>query len=155
MRPFRNEKLTDFTKSENKKKMMRALARVETQFGKEYSIIINGERIRLDNKFHSYNPSHKDQIVGTFQEADMPTADKAMTAALETFESWRFTPAKTRAQYLFRIAEIIAEDDFSFFGLMFGVSTSINCLTAKKEGVFSFSDNAPMHISTRNADLHT
>ncbi len=107
MRPFRNEKLTDFTKSDNKKKMMRALARVETQFGKEYGIIIGGERIRLDNKFHSYNPSQKDQIVGTFQEADIPTADKAMAVALKTFESWRFTPAKTRAQYLFKIAEIM------------------------------------------------
>jgi 1-pyrroline-5-carboxylate dehydrogenase len=107
MKRFVNEKLTDFTKSGNRKKMERALAKVESELGQEYSIIIGGERIRLDKKFHSFNPSQKDQIVGTFQEADIPTADKAIDTALETFKAWRFTPAKKRANYLFKIANIM------------------------------------------------
>ncbi len=87
--------------------MEKALAQVESQLGKEYSIIIGGKRIRLDKKFHSYNPSKKHEIVGTFQEADIPTADTAMETALETFQSWRYTAANVRANYLFKIANIM------------------------------------------------
>ncbi len=112
MRPFRNEKLTDFTKPSNRKKMEEALAQVESQFGREYSIIIGGERIRLDKKFHSYNPSKKGESVGTFQKADEKTAEKAMEKALETFESWRYTSAKTRAHYLFKMASIMRRRRF-------------------------------------------
>jgi 1-pyrroline-5-carboxylate dehydrogenase len=107
MKPFRTEKYNDFTKPVIREKMEKALAKVESQFGREYSIIIGGKRVRLDKKFHSYNPSKKGEIVGTFQEADIKTADKAMEIALETFESWRYTPAKTRANYLFKIANIM------------------------------------------------
>jgi 1-pyrroline-5-carboxylate dehydrogenase len=118
MKPFRNEKYNDFTKPETKRKMEKALAQMETEFGKEHSIIIGGERIRLDNKFHSYNPSKKGEIVGTFQKADEKTADKAIAVALETFESWRYTPAKTRAQYLFKIAEIMRKKRFELNACM-------------------------------------
>lgn len=112
MKPFRTEKYNDFTKPAVRKKMEKALAQVESEFGREYSIIIGGERIRLDKKFHSYNPSKKGQVVGTFQKADEQTAEKAMQVALETFESWRFTPAKTRADYLFRMANIMRRRRF-------------------------------------------
>ncbi|MCK4250799.1 L-glutamate gamma-semialdehyde dehydrogenase [candidate division WOR-3 bacterium] len=112
MKPFRTEKYNDFTKPVIRKKMEKALAYVESQFGREYSIIIGGKRIRLDKKFRSYNPSKKGEIVGTFQEADIETADKAMEIALETFKSWRYTPAKTRANYLFKIANIMRKRRF-------------------------------------------
>jgi len=107
MKPFRNEKYTDFTKPANRDKMKKALASVESRFGREYSIIIGGERIRLDNKFHSYNPSKKGEIVGTFQKADEKVAEKALEVALETFKSWRYTPAKVRANYLIKIANLM------------------------------------------------
>ena len=104
MKAFKTEQYTDFTKAANRKKMQKAIAQIESQFGKEYSIIIGGERIRLDSKFHSYNPSNKSEIIGTFQEADEKTADKALEVALETFKSWRYTPANVRANYLIKIA---------------------------------------------------
>jgi 1-pyrroline-5-carboxylate dehydrogenase len=112
MKTFRTEKYNDFTKPEIRKKMEKALILVQTQFGREYSIITGGKRVRLDKKFHSYNPSKKGEIVGTFQEADIATADKAMEVALETFKSWRYTPAKTRANYLFKIADIMRKRRF-------------------------------------------
>jgi len=112
MKPFRTEKYNDFTKPVIRKKMEKALAKVESQFGREYSIIIGGKRIRLDKKFHSYNPSKKGEIIGTFQKADEQTAKQAMDAALETFKSWRYTSAKTRANYLFKIANIMRKRRF-------------------------------------------
>lgn len=118
LRPFRNEKLVDFTKSLNRKKMEKALDRVESELGREYSIIIGGKRIRLDNKFTSINPSKTEQIIGKFQEADIETADKAMAVALDTFQSWRFTSAKTRAQYLLRISQIMRKRRFELAAWM-------------------------------------
>lgn len=107
MKKFRIEKYDNFAQPAIRKKMEQALAKVKSQFGKEYSTIIGGERIRLDNKFHSYNPSKKGEIIGTFQKADEKTAEKAMEAALKTFDSWQYTPAKARAQYLFKMANIM------------------------------------------------
>ena len=112
MKPFRTEKYNNFTKPAIKRKMENAIAQVVSQLGREYNIIIGGKRIRLDNKFHSYNPSKKGQIIGTFQKADEQTAEKAMEAAFETFKCWRYTPAKTRANYLFKIANIMRRRRF-------------------------------------------
>ncbi|MEO0126555.1 MAG: L-glutamate gamma-semialdehyde dehydrogenase [candidate division WOR-3 bacterium] len=107
MKPFRNEKYTDFTIAENRKKMEKALAEVEAQFGREYDIIIGGKRVKTNNKLISYNPSKKDQVVGVFQKADEKIAEQAMAAALETFKTWQYTPAKVRANYLFKMANIM------------------------------------------------
>jgi len=107
MKSFRNEKYIDFTKSENRKKMEKILADVKSQFGREYNIIIGDEKIKTDNKLNSYNPSRKGEIVGIFQKADEKAADKAIEVALETFKLWRYTPAKVRANYLFKMANIM------------------------------------------------
>ncbi len=107
MKPFKPETYTDFSKPANRKMMEKTLAKVESEFGREYSIIIGGERVKLDNKFHSYNPSKKGEIIATFQKADEKTGERAMEAAFKTFESWRHTPAKVRAAYLFKMAEIM------------------------------------------------
>ncbi len=112
MKTFKTEKYNDFTKPAIRKKMEKALALVESQFGREYSIIIGGQRLKLDKKFHSYNPSKKGEIVGTFQKADEATAEKAMQVAFETFKSWRYTPAKVRANYLFKMANIMRRRRF-------------------------------------------
>ena len=87
--------------------MERVLKQVAAQFGKEYNIIIGGKRIRLDKKFNSYNPSNKGEVIGVFQKADEKTAEQAMQVALEVFESWRYTPARVRANYLLKMAQIM------------------------------------------------
>jgi 1-pyrroline-5-carboxylate dehydrogenase len=45
--------------------------------------------------------------VGVFQKADEKIAEQAMAAALETFKTWQYTPAKVRANYLFKMANIM------------------------------------------------
>lgn len=112
MKTFKTEKYNDFTKPATRKKMEKALAMTRSSFGREYSIIIGGKKIKLDNKFHSYNPSKKGEIIGTFQKADEKIAEQAMQAALETFESWKYTPAKVRANYLFKMADIMRRRRF-------------------------------------------
>jgi 1-pyrroline-5-carboxylate dehydrogenase len=107
MKAFKNEAYTDFTKPVNKNKMEKTLAQVQTELGREYPLIIGGERVKTDNKLISYNPSLKGEVVGVFQKADEKIAEKAMTAALKAFETWRHVPAQVRANYLFKLAAIM------------------------------------------------
>ena len=43
MKPFKPETYTDFTKPANRKIMEKTLAKIESEFGREYSIIIGGD----------------------------------------------------------------------------------------------------------------
>ncbi|PYT03628.1 MAG: hypothetical protein DMF65_03875, partial [Acidobacteria bacterium] len=43
---FRNEQFTDFSKEENARAMRDALAQVAAELGREYPLVIGGERIR-------------------------------------------------------------------------------------------------------------
>jgi len=112
MKDFKNESYTDFSKPENQKKMLDALMKAESELGKEYPIIIASDEIILENKFKSYNPAEKDQIIGIFQKADRETGEKAVKKALNYFKSWRFTPPEERAEFLFNAAEIMRKRRF-------------------------------------------
>ncbi|RKX71716.1 L-glutamate gamma-semialdehyde dehydrogenase [candidate division WOR-3 bacterium] len=108
MRPeFKNESYTDFTNPENRKAMEEAIARIEAEAGKEYDLIIDGKRVKAKERFNSYNPSEKDQVLGVFQKADGDLAEKALETALRRFEEWRFEKPETRAEYLFKAADIM------------------------------------------------
>ena len=104
---FRNEPMTDFSKEENRKKMLDALKLVEKNFSKEYDIIIGGEHFKTKDKLKSINPSNKSEIVGTFQKGTPELAEKAIETAAKKFESWKFVSAEERANYLFKAAEIM------------------------------------------------
>ncbi|MGE5702585.1 MAG: L-glutamate gamma-semialdehyde dehydrogenase, partial [Clostridia bacterium] len=59
MKPeFHNEPFTNFQLPENKKAFQEALAKVESELGREYDLIIGGERIKTDKKSKSINPSN-------------------------------------------------------------------------------------------------
>ena len=106
---FRNEPLTDFTKEENAAAMRAAIEKVKSELGREYPLVIGGERIKTENKFDSINPANRTQVVGKFQKATKELANRAVEAAYETFQSWRNVPAEERAQLLFRVAELMRE----------------------------------------------
>jgi 1-pyrroline-5-carboxylate dehydrogenase len=104
---FKNEPLTDFSTPVNQQKMLDALKLVAGEFGREYDLIIAGKPVKTADKFHSYNPSEKDEVVGTFAKAGAKEANRAIEAAYAAFEWWRYTPADERAGYLFRAATIM------------------------------------------------
>ncbi len=108
---FKNEPFTDFSKPENAQAMEAALEKVRGELGREYPIIINGERISLDDKFESINPADTSQVVGVFSEGDTDTslAEKAIEAASEAFKTWKNVPPAERAEYLFKIADIMRQ----------------------------------------------
>ncbi len=111
---FRNEPFTDFSVPENAEAMRQAIEQVRAQLGREYPMVINGEKVTLDEKFESYSPANKTQVVGVFSECDADTSlvDRALDAATETFKLWRSVPAAERAEYLFKIADVMRRRKF-------------------------------------------
>src|SRR5918992_1430646 len=106
---FRNEPFTDFSREENAREMRAAIEKVKGELGREYPLVIGGERIQTEGKFESINPAKKTEVVGRFQKATADLARRAVETANETFKTWRFTPAAERAEILFRAANILRE----------------------------------------------
>ena len=107
MKEFTNEVFLNFADPSIAKKQRKALEAVRTQFGKEYPNYINGKAIYTDAKTVSINPSENSEVIGTFQKSGKDDAEKAMQAALKAFETWKFVPAKERAAFLFKAANVI------------------------------------------------
>ena len=115
---FRNEPFTDFTKEENAQAMRNALAKVKGELGREYPLVIGGERITTDSKLDSFNPANRTQLVGRFNKATKELANKAVETAAETFKTWRYTSPQDRAALLFRVSEILQKRRHEFSAWM-------------------------------------
>jgi 1-pyrroline-5-carboxylate dehydrogenase len=106
---FKNEPLTDFSKDENAQALRAALEKVKSELGREYPLVIGGERIRTGRTFESINPARKTEVVGRFQKATAELARRAVETAHETFAAWRKTSAAERADLLFRAAALLRQ----------------------------------------------
>lgn len=113
--PFRNESYRDFSDEINAQAMQKGLALVEAQAGREYPLVIGGEKITTSDAVESRNPSNFSEIVGRVCRADKELADKAIAAAWRAFESWKNVPAEQRAAYLVKAAAEIRrrKDEFN------------------------------------------
>jgi 1-pyrroline-5-carboxylate dehydrogenase len=118
---FKNEPFTDFSKAENAEAMKAAIEQVRGELGKEYPMLINGVKVEIPGKFQSYNPADKEQVIGTFSEADddaQNLVNRAVEAATEAFKTWRKVAPRERAEYLFKAAEIIRQRKHYFSAWM-------------------------------------
>src|SRR6202161_843565 len=121
--PFINEPFFDFTKEENARKMRAAIERVRGQLGREYDLIIGGQRVKTTDKIKSLNPSKPSEIVGTHQKAGKEHVEPAMTAALKAFEPWSRTSVEERASLVFRVGDLMRQRKMEFMAwLVFEVS---------------------------------
>src|SRR5512142_1298741 len=111
---FKNEPLTDFTKSENKAAMEAALEKVKNEIDREYPLVIGGKRITGLKTFNSINPSHKEQVLGKFQKGTRQNVEEALDAAWKAFESWSKQPVEVRAGLLVKTAKMLRERKHEF-----------------------------------------
>jgi 1-pyrroline-5-carboxylate dehydrogenase len=109
MKEFANEVYLDFTQPEIAGQQRTALDKVRAEFGKEYPNIINGKEVITASKTRSINPANLDETIGIFQKSGKEDAEQAMQAAVAAFESWKKVPMETRADFLFKAANIIRE----------------------------------------------
>src|SRR3972149_4774761 len=101
---FRNEPLTDFSEESPRTALLDTLDSVGRELGKEFPLIIGGERPRTDGKFTSWNPSLKTQAVAVCQKATSRHVNQAVEVADHTFNTWSRVPAEERAATLLRAA---------------------------------------------------
>ncbi len=111
---FVNEPFTDFSHGRHAQEMQAALRWVGDQLGREYPLVIGGERVSAGAKFESHNPAKPSQIIGLHQSGSAAEADRAVNAARKAFEGWRFAPLEDRVSLLMRTSEIIRERKFEF-----------------------------------------
>jgi len=105
--PFSNEPVVDFRVEASAHAMRAAIEKVRGELGREYDLVIGGQRSRTSEKIRSVNPAHPSEIVGVHQKADREHVEPAMQAALEAFESWKKVAVEERTGLLLRTAEII------------------------------------------------
>ncbi len=117
---FKNEPFTDFSKPENAEAMKAAIEKVRGELGREYPSMINGEDVTTAAKFESRNPAKRSEVVGVFSEidSDLSLVEKAIDAAAEAFRTWKNVPAAERAEYLFKMADIIRSRKHEFSAWM-------------------------------------
>lgn len=118
MIPYKHEPFTDFTLDENKEDFLKALKSVESYLGKDYPLIIGGERIMTEEKLISSNPANKVEVIGAVSKASRELAEKAMKVADETFETWRKVKPEFRADVLFKAAAIVRRRKHEFSALL-------------------------------------
>lgn len=110
--PFVNEAFLDFGDPDVRRSMQQALASVKAKFGREYDLVIGGQRLRTDAKITSINPARPADVVGIHQTASDEHVEVAMRAAQAAFATWSRTPASERAALLFRTAALVRERKF-------------------------------------------
>ncbi|XMB72231.1 L-glutamate gamma-semialdehyde dehydrogenase [Mycoplasmatota bacterium WC30] len=115
---YRTEELTDFSKPENVNLYEKALKKVRGYLGKEYPLIINGERIFTEKFITSLNPSNHSEVIGKISQASLEEATLAMDTALTTFEYWKKVSPKVRADVLFKAAAIMKRRKHELSALM-------------------------------------
>src|SRR5437667_133203 len=109
---FRNEPFTDFSTDAGRTGMQQALRTVAAQLGKEFPLIIGGQRVTTKDKFSSYNPSQKDEVVAVCQKAAAEQVHTAVAAAEQAFASWSRVSAEERAAILLRAADWLRRRKF-------------------------------------------
>ena len=121
--PFTTEPFFDFRNEENSRRMRAAIAKVRSQLGREYDLIIGGKRVKTTDKIKSLNPAKPSALVGIHQKAGKDQVEPAMNAALKAFETWSRTSVEERASLLFRVGDLLRQRKMEFMAwLVFEVS---------------------------------
>ncbi|WP_156422654.1 aldehyde dehydrogenase family protein, partial [Bacillus sp. FJAT-29937] len=115
---YKHEPFTNFKLDENREAYLTGLKTVEGYLGKDYDLVIGGERISTEEKIVSYNPANKDEVIGSVSKASQELAEKAMQAAVEAFKTWKKVKPEIRADVLFKAAAIIRRRKHEFSALL-------------------------------------
>ncbi|HEV8483564.1 MAG TPA: L-glutamate gamma-semialdehyde dehydrogenase [Blastocatellia bacterium] len=112
--PFHNEPFTDFSTEQNAAQMREAISNVESQFGREYPLIIGGKRYKTGDLLASPNPSDYEEVVGLVHKADGDLADKALEEATAALQEWKNVAPEIRARYLLKAASLLRKRKAEF-----------------------------------------
>lgn len=111
---YKNEALINFSLPENRTAMEQELAKIATQKGRHYPLVIGGEKIDTEARITSVNPSNFEEVIGTTARANTELAESAVQSALSAFAEWQYVSPEERARYLFKAAAIMRRKKFEF-----------------------------------------
>src|SRR5262245_22135180 len=107
--PFRNEPERDYSRAPAREAMQAALVVEQAGFGRSYPLLIDGESIWTAEEVVSIDPARPSEEVGRTASATLAEAERAVQAANRAFPAWSDTPARERADLLFRVAALVRE----------------------------------------------
>jgi RHH-type proline utilization regulon transcriptional repressor/proline dehydrogenase/delta 1-pyrroline-5-carboxylate dehydrogenase len=102
---FKNEPLSDFSVAANRTAMAAALAKVRTELGRTYPLVIDNKPLPVGKTLDSVNPSRTSELVGKVAAATVEQANAAVASCVKAFDSWRDVPVSERAALLRRVAD--------------------------------------------------
>lgn len=71
---------------------------------------INGEWLNSAlEAIESRNPANNNEVVATFPRSDSTEINAAVSAARQAYHTWRKVPAPARAEYIFRVGELLLQ----------------------------------------------
>ena len=85
-----------------------ALEKVRQQLGKEYPMIINGERRFAEEKHQAYSPINTRLHLATFQKGTAKDGDDAVAAAKAAFPNWKAMNWEERVYLMRKFADRIS-----------------------------------------------
>jgi 1-pyrroline-5-carboxylate dehydrogenase len=90
----------------------RALAKVKSELGREYPLLINGEQRWVQEKFEDRSPINTDWLLGRFPKGGVADARAAIAAARAAFPAWSALPWQKRVQSLRKASALINQRVF-------------------------------------------
>lgn len=104
--PFQNEPLLDWSQAETRTRFEEALKTVRGQFPFKVPLLVAGRPVFTEKEIRSTNPNATHEIVGIVASGGEAEAENAVQAAKRAFPGWRDTAPESRAEYLFKAAQV-------------------------------------------------
>lgn len=96
-----------------------ALAKIRTELGKTYSLVIGGRHVTSKGgSFEDENPSNTKEILGRFPLATVEETHRAIDAAAAAFPAWSRLAYKERIRVLRRASDLLRERKYEFAAWM-------------------------------------
>lgn len=111
---FRNQAPLRFTAGMEREDFATAIKQVRNHLGEGYPLIINNRHVAGDDIIESRNPANPDEIIGLVASASSAQADIALETALDAFPAWNNNSARTRADFLRRVAHALQRRRMEF-----------------------------------------
>ncbi|AFZ69076.1 L-glutamate gamma-semialdehyde dehydrogenase [Deinococcus peraridilitoris] len=106
--PFTHEAYFDFSCPEVAERQREAFRYVrQTYLGRSFPLILGGERVELTDTFAVTNPAQNAEVVWRFPKAQREHLERAVSAAAEAYETWRFSDPLQRATILKRAGQLL------------------------------------------------
>jgi len=118
MDPFRTEPYSNFTNPEPKSAYSEAIETVMSKLGGHVPLVIDGRPVATDERIVSIDPAQPETVVGTTGSASRAEAQLALDAAKAAFVDWSRRPVEERAEFVYRIGDLMAERKFEIAAWM-------------------------------------